>query len=745
MSENEAADFFGSLQKAGGPKAAAAPPGRKKVADKRILGALLKTLTGKKEITQEDQDTVMQLTMEKVLEAVGAQKITVFLVEQDDRVHFAYSYHAKSLTGGDPAVEEKFRKEAERLRSMSLPRGQGIVGKVIETAKPYILMDARKDPHFYGGIDKDTGFQTKSMITVPLVTDKVVGAIQVLNKDEASGVPFFTKNDMALLEEVGSYSAKIIWKVAHPETAFTDDEMASYVGRLTGFDYFPIADDFELDPKMVELIGKEIILELRVLPLEKVSSGGVKIGVVNPLDLQRKESFQLRTKLTVEEVVVVTEKGIEKVLGKLKKSVDTGIADATAGVLESFGEKQAESLSVESEATEESAPIVQLANRIIEDAYVRGASDIHIEPQEKETLIRYRVDGVLEEKIRIPSSAQKPLIARLKIMSELDIAEKRLPQDGRIVFKKFTRTGIDVDLRVASAPMNHGEKIVMRILDKTKSTLPLDKLGYSPENLEKYRKVIQTPYGMILHCGPTGSGKSMTLYSALGEINTPDINIQTAEDPIEYTLKGINQLQVRKDIGLTFSSALRSYLRQDPDVILIGEIRDTETAGIAVEAALTGHLLFSTLHTNDASSTATRLLDMEMEPFMVSASLLCVCAQRLLRRLCSKCKEAGAPTPVEMELLKPILARGEKIATINHKKGCDKCGGSGYKGRVGVHELMVVNDEVRDLINKRSAAVSIKAAARRGGMKTLWEDGLLKIKEGITSFEEVIANLKVDE
>jgi type II secretory ATPase GspE/PulE/Tfp pilus assembly ATPase PilB-like protein len=280
------------------------------------------------------------------------------------------------------------------------------------------------------------------------------------------------------------------------------------------------------------------------------------------------------------------------------------------------------------------------------------------------------------------------LVTRLKIMCNLDIAERRLPQDGRIVFKKFTKKNIDIDLRVATGPMNFGEKVVMRILDKQKSTLPLPALGFSEENLAKYRECIRQPYGMILHCGPTGSGKSMTLYSALAEVNTPDVNIQTAEDPIEYTLAGINQMQMSRQIGLTFARALRCYLRMDPDMILVGEIRDEETAGIAVEAALTGHLLVSTLHTNDAPSTVARLSEMGIEPFNISASLVCVCAQRLLRRVCKNCKQPYEPKGREKEIIEKALGWSGQIFKAN-PQGCPVCNGNGYKGRVGIHELMM--------------------------------------------------------
>jgi len=396
------------------------------------------------------------------------------------------------------------------------------------------------------------------------------------------------------------------------------------------------------------------------------------------------------------------------------------------------------------DVSEESGPIIQLSNRIIEDAYYLGTSDIHIEPWEKEIIVRYRIDGICHEKLRLPKKVGPALVARLKIMCNLDIAERRLPQDGRIVFKQYTKKNIDVDLRVSTAPLNYGEGVVMRILDKQKSTLPLPALGFTEENLTKYREVIRQPYGMILHCGPTGSGKSMTLYSALGEVNTPDVNIQTAEDPIEYTLAGINQMQMSRQIGLTFARALRCYLRMDPDIILVGEIRDEETAGIAVEAALTGHLLVSTLHTNDAPTTVTRLSEMGIEPFNISASLVCVCAQRLLRRVCKNCKQPIEPQGREKDILEKALGGPvEKIFKAN-PQGCPVCNGIGYKGRVGIHELMTNSEELTEGINKEIEVAQLKRIAMKTGMKTLHQDSMLKVKMGLTTMEEALANVPPD-
>jgi type II secretory ATPase GspE/PulE/Tfp pilus assembly ATPase PilB-like protein/DNA-binding response OmpR family regulator len=394
---------------------------------------------------------------------------------------------------------------------------------------------------------------------------------------------------------------------------------------------------------------------------------------------------------------------------------------------------------------EKSGPIIRLVNQLIENAHAMGASDIHVEPWENEVVVRYRIDGNMRVVNRFPQARLiSPLVSRIKIMAQLDIVERRLPQDGRIVFKKFSPKGLDVDLRVATAPMNHGEKVVMRILDKRKAVLPLTELGMSPRHLKVYSDHLATPYGMILHVGPTGSGKSMTLYAALHEIQRPDLNIQTAEDPIEYTLAGINQMQVNREIGLTFERALRSYLRQDPDVILVGEIRDLETAEIAVEAALTGHLLLSTLHTNDASSTIVRLVEMGIESFMVSSSLVLVCAQRLLRRLCRECREAYQPDAYERRL---VGVDPETPLTLQRARGCARCNEIGYRGRIGTHEICVPDDAMRKVIaSKGATAEELKRlAVETCGMTTLYWDAMEKVRAGICSLDDVLTEVRRDE
>jgi type IV pilus assembly protein PilB len=495
---------------------------------------------------------------------------------------------------------------------------------------------------------------------------------------------------------------------------------------------------WRINAQTYERIPQEFCQENLVIPVGQVGDT-LLVAFANPFEVSIPAKVQEMTGMKVARLLG-REKDIKDKFSA-QNQVGSGFEDVVQQIGAEFG-LTAEVIE-QDDVNEESGPIIQLSNRIIEDAYYLGTSDIHIEPWEKEVIVRYRIDGVCQEKLRLPGKVGPSLVARLKIMCNLDISERRLPQDGRIVFKQYTKKGIDIDLRVSTAPLNHGEGVVMRILDKQKSTLPLTALGFSEENLTKYREAIRQPYGMILHCGPTGSGKSMTLYSALGEINAPDIVIRTAEDPIEYTLAGINQMQMHRQIGLTFASALRAFLRQDPDIILVGEIRDKETANISVEAALTGHLLISTLHTNDAPSTIARLTDMGVEPFMISSSLLCVCAQRLMRRVCKSCKIQIEPTAREKELLEKALGWSGPIFKAN-PKGCPKCSNSGYKGRVGIHELMITTEELIEGINKGLETAELKKIAMRGGMKTLHQDSLLKVKEGLTTIEEAIANVPPD-
>ncbi len=507
-------------------------------------------------------------------------------------------------------------------------------------------------------------------------------------------------------------------------------------GRALGLAPFNVAH-YKVASTTFERIPQDFCQENLVLPVGQVGEL-LLVAFANPFEVTLPAKIQEMTGMRVVRLLA-REKDIKDKFNKSNEE-SSGFDDVVQKIGVEYGTVDEKDVIKDSDVNEESGPIIQLGNRIIEDAYFASASDIHIEPQERDVIVRYRVDGLCQEKLRLPIKVGPALVARLKIMCNLDISERRLPQDGRIVFKQYTKKSLDLDLRVSTAPMNHGEGVVMRILDKQKTTLPLTSLGFSELNLQRYRECIRQPYGMILHCGPTGSGKSMTLYSALNEINTPDIVIRTAEDPIEYTLPGINQMQMHRQIGLTFATALRSFLRQDPDIILVGEIRDLETAEIAVEAALTGHLLLSTLHTNDAPSAIARLTDMDIEPFMISSSILCVCAQRLMRRVCKQCKVPYEPKGREQEILQKAIGWNGQIFKHN-PRGCPKCTGSGYRGRIGIHELMIVNEELVEGINKKLETAELKKISMRQGMKTLHQDSLYKVKEGISTLEEAIATV----
>jgi type IV pilus assembly protein PilB len=509
--------------------------------------------------------------------------------------------------------------------------------------------------------------------------------------------------------------------------------------RALGLTPFNVAR-YKVHNATFEKIDIEFCAKNTILPVGQVGDV-LLVAFANPFETTVAAKISEKTGLRVARLLG-REQDIKDKLRKDNAPEQVQFSDVVDQLGAEFTEDEVE-IKDEDLEHEDSGPIIQLANRIIEDAYFAGGSDIHIEPQERELVVRYRVDGLTQEKLRLPVKVAGALVARLKIMCNLDIAERRLPQDGRIVFKQFTKKNLDIDLRVSTAPLNHGEGVVMRILDKQKTTLPLPALGFTEENLGKYRECIRQPYGMILHCGPTGSGKSMTLYSALNEINTPDVVIRTAEDPIEYTLPGINQMQMHRQIGLTFATALRAFLRQDPDIILVGEIRDKETANIAVEAALTGHLLISTLHTNDAPGTVARLTDMGIEPFMISSSLVCVCAQRLMRRVCKSCRQAYEPEGREKDILQKAIGWSGTIFRAA-PQGCAKCNGSGYKGRVGIHELMVINEELIEAINKEAETAELKRICMRSGMKTLHQDSMAKVREGLSTMAESLATVPQD-
>ncbi len=542
---------------------------------------------------------------------------------------------------------------------------------------------------------------------------------------------------------------------------------------------------FEIDPAIIKVVPGEVARKYGVLPVNKTGAT-LTIAMGDPTNVFAMDDIKFMTGYNVEPVVaseIALRKAIDKHygtprsvvlkerakpgsgsgamtsgdsledvmassaltmddmasvgLGELNMDEITGI-DAGADVDVVKGEEGQEIDLTDLTKSSESAPIIKVSNLILIEALKAGASDIHIEPYEKEFRVRFRVDGILHNIMALPMRTRDPLISRMKIMAKLDISEKRLPQDGRIKIRlRVEERSRDLDLRVSSVPTHFGEKVVMRLLDKSKLQLDMTQLGFNQEPLRRFKDAIDRPYGIVLVTGPTGSGKTNTLYSAIAALNDPTVNIMTAEDPIEFNLAGINQVQMKEQIGLTFASALRSFLRQDPDIILVGEIRDFETAEIAVKAALTGHLVLSTLHTNDAPSTINRLMNMGIEPFLVATSVNCICAQRLVRRICTQCIE-DMETPPQMLMQVGFAPDEVKSLKIKRGRGCERCNNTGYKGRVGLFEVLGFSDEIRDMILSGASSIELKRKAIEEGMVSLRMAGLEKIKEGATTLEEVL-------
>jgi type IV pilus assembly protein PilB len=567
-----------------------------------------------------------------------------------------------------------------------------------------------------------------------------------------------------------------------------DEEITSLLSRQYGVPSINL-DHFEVDPAIIKIIPAETARKYQVLPLSR-SGATLTIAMADPTNVFAMDDIKFMTGYNVEPVVA-SESALEDAIdryygstrslelrreggsapaggygipggaggGNLKEILDgpTLSVDDMAAVgglseidLDSMGEADADVETVKAEEDEidlgnlaksaDAAPVIKLTNVLLVDSLKRGASDIHIEPYEKEFRVRFRIDGVLYNVMALPMKLRDPLISRVKIMAKLDIAEKRLPQDGRIKIKmKVEDRSRDLDFRVSVLPTLWGEKIVMRLLDKSKLMLDMTKLGFESHSLERFKNAIAKPYGIVLVTGPTGSGKTNTLYSAIAALNKSDTNIMTAEDPVEFNLPGINQVQIRENIGLNFAAALRSFLRQDPNIILVGEIRDYETAEIAVKAALTGHLVLSTLHTNDAPSTVSRMVNMGIEPFLVGTAVNLIQAQRLVRRVCSKCK-VDVTADVPSKTLIDIGFTPEQIGSfpVMKGRGCQTCNGTGYKGRVGLYEVMEITEGIRDLIMVGATAVEIKRKALEEGMLTLRMSGLEKIRNGVTSVEEVL-------
>jgi type IV pilus assembly protein PilB len=494
-------------------------------------------------------------------------------------------------------------------------------------------------------------------------------------------------------------------------------------------------ESFEIDPEVVKHVPEELVHKYKIMPINRVGSTLI-VAVEDPSNMFAMDDIKFITGYNVE-IVVAAPSAIKQAADKYY--------DQSASLLDVMSNFDLEELEVvaapedvnmaDLEKAVEEAPVVKLVNLILSDAIKKNASDIHIEPYDKSFRVRYRIDGILYEEMKPPVKLKNAITSRLKIMASLDIAERRLPQDGRIKLK-ISRDK-DMDFRVSVLPTLFGEKIVLRLLDKSNLQLDMTKLGFEEKPLSEFKEAIHKPYGMVLVTGPTGSGKTTTLYSALAELNTHETNISTAEDPVEINLQGINQVQMHEEIGLNFAAALRSFLRQDPDIIMVGEIRDFETAEIGVKAALTGHLVLSTLHTNDAPSTINRLLNMGIEPFLVASSTNLILAQRLARRLCPNCRE---PMEVPAQALIDIGVPPDEVGTFTCYRGtgCANCADTGYRGRIALYEVMPLTDELRELILNGASSMELKELAVRQGMKTLRMSGITKLKEGTTSVEEVV-------
>lgn len=517
--------------------------------------------------------------------------------------------------------------------------------------------------------------------------------------------------------------------------AVSEDDVLSMVAAQFGMEYMHVNPD-DINPGIIDLIPPETARKYGVVPVYG-GDGSVTVALTDPMAYDVVDSLRYVLKMNVD-AVVAPRAEVRAALDKLypesfeaKFGADDEGVDVEAKAGYDAGD----------DAEDSDAPVIRLVSMIITEAVKMRASDIHLEPMERSMRVRYRIDGALRQMDNPPKRLQAAIISRVKIMSGMKIAEKRIPQDGRIQVKV---SGKDLDLRVSSVPTNHGESIVMRILDKTNLSLGLPQLGFLSDDQGKFERLIGLPDGVLLVTGPTGSGKTTTLYACLGQINLPDRKIITVEDPVEYQMSGINQVQVNKDVGLDFSAALRSILRQAPNIVMIGEIRDKETADIAMEAALTGHLVFSTLHTNDAPSAVTRLLDIGVKPFLVASALRAAMAQRLVRTICEKCKAEHTPTDRELKML-GSLGKGAPISTMYQGKGCAACSKTGYKGRKGIFEIFVVDDSIQRLIFDHSPSTVLRARAREMGMRTLREDGLLKVASGMTTLDEILRATMGDE
>jgi type IV pilus assembly protein PilB len=520
-----------------------------------------------------------------------------------------------------------------------------------------------------------------------------------------------------------------------------ESELTNFLSKQYGVPSINLKD-FDIDLEVIKLISKDVADKHQVIPVNRAGASLI-LAMSDPSNIYAIDDIKFITGYNVE-VVVASEQALKEAIERYYAEKGPSYDE----VMEGFDEREiqvdhdeADTSVVDLERSASDAPVVKLVNLILLDAIKKGCSDIHIEPYERDFRVRYRIDGVMYEVMKPPKKLQSAIVSRIKIMSELDIAERRLPQDGRIKLK--LGKGREMDYRVSILPTLFGEKVCMRLLDKSSLQLDMSKLGFDPQPLAWFREAIERPYGMVLATGPTGSGKTTTLYSALSVLNKISDNICTAEDPVEFNFFGINQVQVHEEIGLNFATALRSFLRQDPDIIMVGEIRDFETAEIAVKAALTGHLVLSTLHTNDAPGTVSRLLNMGIEPFLVTSSLNLILAQRLARRLCQDCKK---PVSTDEQALLDIGFSPDELGSfqVYEAQGCKSCKDRGYRGRVALYEVMPLFDGLKELIINGASTAELKAEAIRLGMQTLRAAGLSKIKAGVTTLEEIVSNTSPD-
>jgi type IV pilus assembly protein PilB len=522
-------------------------------------------------------------------------------------------------------------------------------------------------------------------------------------------------------------NGRSLGRVLVDQGVLSEGQLVAALATQIGLRFVDLAD-FSVDGSAVSRVPDSVCRRYTALPIG-YEDGKLLVAMADPANVFAIDDIRSITGMDVKPAVA-TRADVLAAINRYHRA-DGELDDLTMTL--SGEDDTADDLSNIGEVVED-APIVKFVNLLITQAIQDRASDIHIEPTERDLRVRFRIDGVLHEVMRSPKNIQSGVISRLKIMAEINIAERRIPQDGRM---SVTSNGKKIDLRVATLPTVWGEKVVMRILDNSTAMLKLSDLGFSDGNYERYAVSFNKPYGMLLVTGPTGSGKSTTLYATLNIVSTPDKNVITVEDPVEYRLPGINQVQTNVKAGLTFASALRSILRSDPDIVLIGEIRDHETAQIAIEAALTGHLVLSTLHTNDAPSAVSRLVEMGIEPFLVGSALDCVLAQRLARRLCSKCKEPYTPTPDALIKARYPWQDGEPLPTLYRAAGCSACSKTGYKGRLALHEVMAVTEQIERLTVEHASAETIGRTAREQGMRTLRDDGLDKVAAGVTSLEEI--------